>query len=41
MAEYVLKVQKGDIEIELRSDDPEFIQSQLDSWRALFLGEDN
>lgn len=41
MSEYIFKLKKGDIEIELRSDDPEFIEEQLNIWRSIFLSEDN
>lgn len=33
MSEYVFKMKKGDIEIELKSDDSKFIEEQLDKWR--------
>lgn len=41
MSEYVFKLKKGEIEIELRSDDPKFIEEQLNIWRSIFLSEDN
>ena len=41
MAEYVFKLKKGDIEIELKSDDPNFIEDQLNIWRSIFLNEGN
>ena len=41
MSEYVFKLKKGDIEIELRSDDAKFIEEQLDIWRNIFLSEEN
>lgn len=31
--EYVFKMKKGDIEIELKSDDLEFVEQQLNKWR--------
>lgn len=31
--EYVFKMKKGDIEIELKSDDIEFVEQQLNKWR--------
>ena len=34
MHEYVFKMKKGDIEIELKSDDIEFVEEQLNKWRA-------
>lgn len=33
MHEYVFKMKKGDIEIELKSDDIEFVEEQLNKWR--------
>lgn len=33
MHEYVFKMKKGDIEIELKSDDLEFVEQQLNKWR--------
>lgn len=40
MSEYVFKMKKGEIEIELKSDDSMFIEEQLDKWRnALLKGE--
>ena len=40
MAEYIFKMKKNDIEIELKSDDPKFIEDQLDKWRDALLKED-
>ena len=40
MAEYLFKMKKGDIEIELKSDDSSFIEDQLDKWRDALLKED-
>lgn len=40
MSEYIFKLKKGEIEIELRSDDPKFIEEQLDIWRSIFLSEE-
>jgi len=37
MSEYVFKMKKGDIEIELKSDDSRFIEEQLDKWRNALL----
>lgn len=37
MGEYVFKMKKGDIEIELKSDDAKFIEEQLDKWREAIL----
>jgi hypothetical protein len=31
--EYVFKMKKGEIEIELKSDDTAFIEEQLNKWR--------
>lgn len=39
MAEYIFKLKKGEIEIELRSDDSDFIEKQLESWKKIFLNE--
>ena len=35
MSEYVFKLKKGEVEIELKSDDTEFIEEQLKKWREL------
>jgi hypothetical protein len=40
MSEYVFKMKKGDIEIELKSDDSKFIEEQLDKWRNALLKND-
>ena len=32
MHEYVLKLKKGELEIEIKSDDLEFIREQLTKW---------
>ena len=37
MSDYVFKMKKGDIEIELKSDDSKFIEEQLDKWREALL----
>ncbi len=37
MNEYVFKMKKGDIEVELKSDDAKFIEEQLDKWREALL----
>ena len=39
MSEYVFKMKKGDVEIELKSDDSKFIEDQLDKWREALLKE--
>ncbi len=33
MAEYVFKIKKGEIEIEISSDDAKFIEDELAKWR--------
>ena len=33
MHEYVFKLKKGEIEIELKSDDLEFVEEQMNKWR--------
>ncbi len=33
MAEYVFKIKKGEIEIEISSDDSKFIEDELSKWR--------
>jgi hypothetical protein len=40
MHEYVFKMKKGDIEIELKSDDLEFVEEQLNKWREELLQQD-
>ena len=37
MSDYTFKMKKGDVEIELKSDDPKFVQEQLDKWREALL----
>ena len=37
MAEYVFKMKKGEVEIELSSDDAEFVEQQLAKWREEIL----
>ena len=37
MSEYVFKMKKGEIEIELKSDDPKFIEEQMDKLRKAIL----
>ena len=34
MADYVFKIKKGEIEIEIASDDPKFIEDELSKWRG-------
>ena len=38
MHEYVLKLKKGEIEIEIKSDDLEFIREQLTKWHDEVVG---
>lgn len=33
MAEYVFKIKKGEIEIEISSDEAKFIEDELSKWR--------
>ena len=40
MHEYVFKMKKGEIEIELKSDDLEFVEEQLNKWREELLNQD-
>lgn len=37
MSEYLFKIKKGEIEVELRSDDVQFIENQLAKWREELL----
>lgn len=37
MSEYVFKMKKGDVEIELKSDDTQFVEEQLNKWREEIL----
>lgn len=37
MSEYIFKLKKGDLELELQSDDAQFIESQMEAWRKLLL----
>lgn len=38
----MFKLKKGDLELELQSDDPQFIEVQLENWRnALLNGPEN
>lgn len=39
MSDYIFKMKKGDIEIELKSDDSKFIEEQLDKWRDALVKE--
>ena len=33
MADYIFKIKKGEIEVEISSDDPKFIEGELAKWR--------
>jgi hypothetical protein len=37
VSEYVFKLKKGDLELELKSDDAKFIETQMDNWRNMLL----
>jgi len=37
MSDYVFKMKKGEIEIELKSDDSKFIEEQLEKWRNILV----
>lgn len=37
MSEYIFKLKKGDLELELKSDDARFIEMQMDTWRNMLL----
>jgi hypothetical protein len=37
MSEYIFKLKKGELELELKSDDAQFIEAQMDAWRSLIL----
>jgi hypothetical protein len=39
MSEYIFKLKKGDLELELRSDDAQFIEAQMDGWRRLLIAQ--
>jgi hypothetical protein len=34
VSEYIFKLKKGDLELELKSDDARFIEIQMDNWRT-------
>ena len=36
--EYILKLKKGEIEIEIKSDDMNFIREQLEKWQREVVG---
>jgi hypothetical protein len=37
MSEYIFKLRKGELELELRSNDSQFIESQMETWRQQLL----
>lgn len=37
MSDYIFKMKKGEIEVELKSDDTKFVEEQLDKWRDAIL----
>jgi hypothetical protein len=37
VSEYIFKLKKGDLELELKSDDARFIEQQMDNWRNMLL----
>jgi hypothetical protein len=37
VSEYVFKLKKGDLELELKSDDSKFIETQMDNWRNMLI----
>ncbi|MEB3206493.1 MAG: hypothetical protein VKK59_03995 [Vampirovibrionales bacterium] len=37
MSDYVFKLKKGELELELKSDDARFIETQMDNWRNTLL----
>ena len=37
MSEYIFRLKKGDLELELRSDDARFIEVQMENWRNKLL----
>lgn len=39
MSDYVFKLKKGELELELQSNDAEFIEQQMEKWRKLLLEE--
>jgi hypothetical protein len=39
VSEYVFKLKKGDLELELKSDDPKFIETQMDNWRNMLINQ--
>ncbi len=39
VSEYIFKLKKGDLELELRSDDAQFIETQMDNWRTMLVSQ--
>jgi hypothetical protein len=39
MSDYLFKFKKGEVEIELKTDDPKFVEDQLDKWRDVLIKE--
>jgi hypothetical protein len=39
VSEYVFKLKKGDLELELSSDDAQFIETQMEHWRQMLIRE--
>ncbi|MEB3245135.1 MAG: hypothetical protein VKJ06_04020 [Vampirovibrionales bacterium] len=37
MSDYIFKLKKGELELELKSDDSRFIEAQMDNWRTMLL----
>lgn len=40
MSEFVFKIKKGEIEIEISADDPKFIEEELEKWRGAILEQE-
>jgi hypothetical protein len=40
VSEYVFKLKKGDLELELKSDDSKFIETQMDNWRNMLITQE-
>ena len=41
VSEYVFKLKKGDLELELKSDDAKFIETQMDNWRNMLVTQED
>lgn len=39
MSDYVFKLKKGELELELASNDPAFIEAQMNNWRQTLLND--